>query len=257
MQPIHRVFVQYLSVHCNTGVRHFQLTSALPADIDSPNMKQDAASMIRVLIVDDHSIVRPGLRTLFEESGRIEVVGEAGSVADAVTEAARLAPDVVLIDMRLSDGSGIDACREILAGRPTTRVLFLTSDEDEEAMLSAVFAGAYGYLHKEIEGEALVGAVKAVAAGQSILDPAATRAMAERMRTLSGADAGGGAPDSLSPQEKRVLALVAQGMTNKQIAAALGLSDKTVKNYLSSVFQKLRVSRRAHAAAIFSRHRST
>jgi DNA-binding NarL/FixJ family response regulator len=217
-------------------------------------MVPTAAASVRLLLVDDHAIVRIGLRTLFEQSPGIEVVGEAANVADAVSSAVRLTPNVVLMDMRLPDGSGADACREILAACPETRVLFLTSYEDEETVLSAVFAGAHGFLLKEIGGESLVAAVKAVAAGQSILDPVATRIVAERMQSLSSSGTAGD-DDSLSAQEKRVLALVAQGQTNKEIAAALGLSDKTVKNYLSTVFQKLRVSRRAHAAAIFSRRR--
>ena len=217
-------------------------------------MVPTAAASVRLLLVDDHAIVRIGLRTLFEQSPGIEVVGEAANVADAVSSAIRLTPNVVLMDMRLPDGSGADACREILSACPETRVLFLTSYEDEEAVLSAVFAGAHGFLLKEIGGESLVAAVRAVATGQSILDPMATRIVAKRMQSLSSSGAAGG-DDSLSAQEKRVLALVAQGQTNKEIAASLGLSDKTVKNYLSTVFQKLRVSRRAHAAAIFSRRR--
>jgi DNA-binding NarL/FixJ family response regulator len=206
---------------------------------------------IRLLLVDDHAIVRLGLRTVFERTEDIRVIGEAGSVKEAVDAASSLAPDVVLMDMRMPDGTGVDACREILAARPETRVLFLTSYHDEEALFSAVFAGARGFLVKEIGGDALLAAVRAVAAGQSILDPSATRAVAEKMKGLAGSDAKERAPESLSSQEKRVLALVADGKTNKEIAAALKLSDKTVKNYLSTIFQKLQVGRRAHAAAIY------
>jgi len=206
---------------------------------------------VRLLLVDDHAIVRLGLRTVFERTEDIRVIGEAGGVKEAVDAASSLAPDVVLMDMRMPDGTGVDACREILAVRPETRVLFLTSYHDEEALFSAVFAGARGFLVKEIGGDALLAAVRAVAAGQSILDPAAARAVAERMKGLAGPDAKERAPESLSSQEKRVLALVADGRTNKEIAAALGLSDKTVKNYLSRVFEKLQVGRRAHAAAIY------
>jgi two-component system, NarL family, response regulator DevR len=207
---------------------------------------------IRLLLVDDHEIVRIGLRTLFAQTAGIEVVAEASTAADAVNEAVRTKPDVVLMDVRLRDGSGVDACREILAKCPTARVLFLTSFDDEEAMLTAVFAGAHGYLLKEIGSESLLRAIKCVAAGQSILDPAATRAMIDRMQSLLASGTAGGA-DSLSSQEYRVLALVAQGKTNKEIATALDLSDKTVKNYLSNIFQKLRVTRRSEAAAIFSK----
>lgn len=215
-----------------------------------------AADALTLLIVDDHEVVRTGLRTLFERSPGIEVIGEAHSVAGAVTEAARLKPDVVLMDLRLPDGSGVDACREIHAARPDTRVLFLTSYDDEQATLAAVFAGAHGYLLKEIGGDALVQAVKAVGAGQSILDPAATRIIRERLQSVAGADLHGAKGESLSPREQRVLEQVAQGKTNKEIAAVLGLSDKTVKNYLSNLFDKLRISRRSQAAAIFSRRSS-
>ncbi len=211
-----------------------------------------AAAPIRLLLVDDHEIVRIGLRALFAQTDGIDVVAEAATAAEAVDEATRTNPDVVLMDVRLRDGSGVDACREILAASPTTRVLFLTSYDDDEAMLTAVFAGAHGYLLKEIGSESLLRAIKCVAAGHSILDPAATRALVEKMQSLLAAGTTGGA-DSLSSQEYRVLALVAQGKTNKEIATALDLSDKTVKNYLSNIFQKLRVTRRSEAAAIFSK----
>ena len=217
-----------------------------------PPPETSSTSSIRLLLVDDHEIVRMGLRELFNRSQGIEVVGEAGSVASAVAEATRLKPDVILMDVRLPDGSGVEACREILAACPETRVLFLTSYQDDEAILAAVFAGAHGFLQKEIGGESLVRAVKEVVSGKSILDPAAIRVIIEQMRSLSAPDAAHEG-DPLSPQEQRVLALVAQGKTNKEIAAVLGLSDKTVKNYLSNTFQKLRVSRRSQAAVIFSR----
>jgi two-component system response regulator DevR len=216
-------------------------------------MCPDPLSRISLLLVDDHAIVRLGLRMVFERSEDIWVIGEAGSVKEAVEAASRLAPDVVLMDMRMPDGTGVDACREILAERPETRVLFLTSYHDEEALFSAVFAGARGFLLKEIGGDALLAAVRAIATGQSILDPIAARAVAEKMSGLAGSDAKERAAESLSSQEKRVLALVAEDKTNKEIAAALGLSDKTVKNYLSTIFQKLQVGRRAHAAAIYRR----
>ncbi len=211
---------------------------------------------IRLLIVDDHEVVRMGLRTLFHHEPDIEVIGEAGTVASAITEAARLTPAVVLMDMRLPDGTGVEACREILAKDSQTRILFLTSYDDEEAMLSAVFSGAGGYLLKEIGADALVQAVKSVAAGQSILDPEMAKLVRERLHSLSGSDQSASKRALLSPQERRVLALVAEGKTNKEIAAALDLSDKTVKNYLGNIFDKLHVSRRAEAAAIFSRYSS-
>ncbi len=213
-----------------------------------------------MLLVDDHEVVRVGLRTLFGRNTKIQVVGEAGTAESAVEEAERLKPAVVLMDLRLSDGSGVVACREILTTCADTRVLFLTSYSDHDAVLATIFAGASGYLLKEIGGEALIRAIESVAAGRSILDPAVTRSVLESMKAISDQeDSSSDLPkdkdkdrkESLSPQERRVLALVAEGKINKEIAAALDLSDKTVKNYLSNIFQKLQVSRRAQAAAIF------
>lgn len=212
------------------------------------------------MLVDDHEMVRVGLRTLLGKTKQIQVVGEASTAADAVTEAVRLRPDVVLMDLRLPDGSGVEACREIRTACPEVRVLFLTSYSEDDAVLSTIFAGAAGYLLKEIGGEALIQAIESVAAGQSILDPAVTHSVVERMKAISDQDDSAlylhkdkdkDKRESLSPQERRVLAYVAEGKTNKEIAAALELSDKTVKNYLSNIFQKLQVSRRVQAAAIF------
>jgi len=196
---------------------------------------------LRLLLVDDHEVVRAGLRALLAGIEGIEVVGEAGSVAEAVREAARLAPEVILMDLRLSDGSGLDACREILSSAPHTRIVFLTSYSDEQAVMSTVLAGAAGYVLKDIGHRALVDAIRDAAAGRSILDPRLTEPVVKRVRTA----------EALSGQEQRVLALVVEGRTNKEIAIALGLSDKTVKNYLSNAFQKLGISRRAQAAVLF------
>jgi DNA-binding NarL/FixJ family response regulator len=207
---------------------------------------------IRLLLVDDHKVVRVGLRTLLGGTARIQVVGEADTMESAVTEAARLKPDVVLMDVRLPDGSGIEACREIRTAGPETRVLFLTSFADDDAVLATMFAGADGYLLKEIDEEGLIRAIETVAGGRSILDPALTKRMLVRMKALAEPTAAS-KHDELSPQEHKVLALVAEGQTNKEIAAALGLSDKTVRNYLSNIFQKLQVSRRSQAAAIYAR----
>ena len=203
---------------------------------------------LKVLLVDDHHIVRAGLRTIISRTG-IEVVGEAGTAAAAIKEAARLEPDVVLMDVRLPDGSGVTACREIRAANPHIRVLFLTAFEDDSALLATAFASAGGYLLKEIAAEHLIQAIRTVASGLSVLGPAVVQAVLGRMRTISAA--GGHHPESvpLSNQERRVLALVADGKTNKEIAAAMGLSPKTVKNYLSNVFEKLQVSRRSQAVA--------
>jgi two-component system response regulator DevR len=206
---------------------------------------------IRLLLVDDHKVVRVGLQTLLSQTDRIQVIGEAGTMEDAVTEAARLKPDIVLMDVRLPDGSGIEACREIRTARPQTRVLFLTSFADDEAVLATMFAGADGYLLKEIDEERLIRAIETVAGGQSILDPALTQRMLLRMKSLSEPTAA--SQEELSPQEQKVLALVAEGQTNKEIASSLSLSDKTVRNYLSNVFQKLQVSRRSQAAALYAR----
>ena len=213
------------------------------------------AAKIRLLLVDDHEVVRLGLRALFERTATIEVVGEAGGVAEARVETQRLRPGVVLMDFRLPDGSGLDACRDILSALPATRVLFLTSYPDKEAVLSTVLAGASGYLLKEIGRQALIRAVEAVAAGQSILDPAVTQPVLDQIHALTAGEGAGSqhGTDALSPQECRILELVAEGRTNKEIGAAMELSDKTVKNYLSNAFQKLQVSRRSHAAALYTR----
>ena len=196
---------------------------------------------VRLLLVDDHEVVRAGLRALLAGIDGIEVVGEAGSVAEAVREAARLAPQVILMDLRLPDGSGLDACREILSNAPQTRIVFLTSYSDEQAVISTVLAGAAGYVLKDVGHRALVAAIRDAAAGRPILDARITEPVMSRVRKA----------DALSGQEQRVVALVVEGRSNKEIAAALGLSDKTVKNYLSNVFQKLGITRRAQAAALF------
>jgi len=207
---------------------------------------------VRLLLVDDHEVLRLGLKTLFDDTEDIQVAGEAGTRAAAVSEANRLHPDVVLMDVRLPDGSGIDACREIRNSSPEIRVLFLTSFADDEAVMATIMAGAKGFLLKEISGEELVRAVKTVAEGQSILDPATTQRVLTRMQQLSLPSADG-RKESLAPQEMKVLTLVAEGQTNKEIAVALELSDKTVGHYLENIFQKLQVTRRSQAAAEFVR----
>ncbi len=206
--------------------------------------------VIRVLLVDDHEVIRVGLRTVLGQAQGIAVVGEAGTMAEAVEQAQRLKPDVILMDVRLPDGSGIDACREILGALPGTRIIFLTSYADDDSVLAAVLAGAHGYVLKEIDSPALLEAIRSVAKGQSILDSHVTEQALRWLRGLHDLPATSGT-DQLSTQEERVVALVAEGKTNKEIAAALGLSDKTVKNYLANVFQKLRITRRAQAAAFF------
>lgn len=207
---------------------------------------------IRVLLVDDHAVVREGLKMVLERDPRIRIEGEAGTAQTALDEARRLKPDVVLLDIRLPDGDGVQVCGDILEQSPQTRVLFLTSYADDDTVLGAVLAGAQGYLIKEIGAEPLIESIKRVADGESILDPAATQRVLTWVKTHGGAPSDA-APEALSVQEHRVLALVAEGKTNKEIAADLGLSPKTVKNYLSTIFQKLQVTRRSQAAALFAK----
>ncbi|MDB6170153.1 MAG: DNA-binding response regulator [Verrucomicrobia bacterium] len=206
---------------------------------------------IRLVLVDDSEVVRTGLRTLLGSENSLELVGEAGSVAAAVTACARLKPDVVVLDIRLPDGTGFEACRQILRLLPDTRVLVLTSVVDETLVDEAIRAGAHGYLLKEIDRRGLLQAILDVAAGKSILDPAVTSRVIQLVRDGSGATRS--ALAILSAQERKVLALISEGRTNKEVGVALGLAEKTVKNYLSNVFEKLHVSRRSQAAVMFAR----
>ncbi len=207
---------------------------------------------IKVLIVDDHEVVRMGLSSLLSREVSLEVVGEAGSVNEAVAMAAKCSPDVVVMDIRLPDGSGVEACREIRAHHPETKVIMLTSYADDDAVFSSIMAGAVGYLLKQTRGRELVRTIEAVAAGQSLLDPAVTHKILDKLKgmAVSRADT---ELSHLSEQERRILALVAEGKTNKQIAELIHLSDKTIKNYISSILSKLNLSRRSQAAAYFAR----
>ncbi len=208
---------------------------------------------LRLLVVDDHEIVRQGLVALLDRREGFEVVAQAGTVAEAIAESAKFQPDIVVMDVRLPDGTGIEACREIRAARPETRVIMLTSYPDEEAVLSAIIAGASGYLLKQIRGRDLVSALESVGRGESLLDPAVTERVLQRVRTA----ASGGAADELADltsQERKILLLVAEGMTNKEIASDVFLSDKTVKNYVSSILSKLNLQRRTQAAAFVAKH---
>lgn len=209
-----------------------------------------ANKRITLVIVDDSEVVRRGLRSLLSTEASFEVLAEAGTVAKAVETCAQLSPSVVLLDIRLPDGSGVDACREILKRSPDSRVLILTSVLDDTIVDEAIRAGAHGYLLKEVDGRGLISAIQDVAAGKSILDPAVTARVMQLVK--SGQTAGRDAFATLSLQEKRVLALIAEGCTNKEVGVKLGLSEKTVKNYLSTVFEKLHVSRRAEAAVIYA-----
>lgn len=213
-------------------------------------MNMSSPAPIRILLVDDSEVVRLGLRALLDADDGLHVMAEADGVAAAVRAAEQHRPDVVLLDIRLPDGSGFEACRQILRRLPETRVLILTSVVDETLVDEAIRAGAHGYLLKEINGRGLVQALRDVAAGKSILDPAVTARVLQLVKT--GGHAAGNTLTLLSPQEKRVLALIASGHTNKEVAAEMGLAEKTVKNYLSTVFEKLHVSRRSQAAALYA-----
>jgi two-component system, NarL family, response regulator DevR len=212
-----------------------------------------AGRPLRVLLVDDHEVVRDGVKALLAGVEDIVVAAEAGTVREAVAVAERTQPDVVVMDVRLPDGSGIAATRDIRAQRPSTQVLMLTSFADDEALFAAILAGAAGYVLKQIRGAELVAAIRTVGRGQSLLDPAVTRGVLERLRRgkrLLGDER----LARLSPQEERILGLVAEGRTNRQIGGELGLAEKTVKNYVSSILSKLEVERRAEAAAYLARH---
>jgi two-component system response regulator DevR len=208
---------------------------------------------LRVMVVDDHEVVRGGLRALLEATGEISVVGEAGTVAQAIEVAAAQRPDVIVMDVRLADGSGIEATRAIRADRPETQVLMLTSYADDEALFASIMSGASGYVLKQVRGGELVRAVRAVGQGQSLLDPAVTQSVLQRLRRGKHL-----LQDErlarLSAQEERILQLIAGGRTNHQIGDELHLAEKTVKNYVSNILGKLDVERRAEAAAYLARH---
>jgi DNA-binding NarL/FixJ family response regulator len=203
--------------------------------------------VIRVFLLDDHEVVRRGIADLLTQDGDIEIVGESGSAVEAMHRIPALRPDVAILDGRLPDGSGIDVCREIRSVDPTIKGLILTSYEDDEALFAAIMAGASGYILKQVRGSDLVDGVRRVAAGQSLLDPAITARVLERIRT------GAEQPDelkALTEQERRILEYVAQGLTNHQIAEQMFLADKTVKNYVSSMLAKLGLERRTQAAVL-------
>ena len=216
--------------------------------------EQSEPRPLRLLVVDDHEVVRQGLVALIDRREKFQVVAEAGTVEEALDAARRFQPDLVIMDVRLPDGSGIEACREIRAELPATRVVMLTSYPDEEAVLSAIIAGASGYLLKQVRARDLVNALEAVGRGESLLDSAVTEKVLERVRRI----ASGTYTDELAQltaQEQKILQLVAEGKTNKEIASEVFLSDKTVKNYVSSILSKLNLQRRAQAAAFVAKHR--
>ncbi len=209
---------------------------------------------LRLLVVDDHEVVRQGLVSLLERREGFQVVAQAGTVAEAIDAAHKYQPDLIVMDVRLPDGSGIEACREIRSEQPQVRVVILTSYPDEEAVFASIVAGASGYLLKQIRGRDLVGALEAVGRGESLLDPAVTEKVLDRVRRI----ASGTYTDELAQltrQEQKILLLIAEGKTNKEIASEIFLSDKTVKNYVSSILAKLNLQRRSQAAAFVARHR--
>ncbi|MEP7104805.1 MAG: response regulator transcription factor [Chloroflexota bacterium] len=211
---------------------------------------------LRVMLVDDHELVRDGIKALIQANDDMLVVAEAGSVKEARLQADRTKPDVIVMDVQLADGSGIEATREIRADRPQTRVLMLTSFADDDALFASIMAGADGYVLKQIRGGELLRAIRIIGAGQSLLDPAITNAVLERLRKgkhfmrdekLA----------RLTAQEERILAMIADGKTNRQIGVELKLAEKTVKNYVSTILSKLEVARRAEAAAYLARRTAT
>src|SRR5207247_9305926 len=214
--------------------------------------RRTGADSARVPLCDDHEVAPEGLRTMLSRRQDIVVVGEAGTMAEAIEAAAKAKPDVVIMDVRLPDGSGVEACRAIREARPETRVIMLTSYADDEALFASIIAGASGYLLKQTRGQAVVDAVIAVASGRSLLDPDVTGKVLERVRQGRGDDP---ALASLTEQERKVLAGLAEGHTNREISEMLFLSEKTVKNYVSRILDKLGLSRRAEAAAFMAKHR--
>ena len=228
--------------------RHYRGLVTEPAqDLPAPA----AGAPIRVYLLDDHELVRRGIRELLESEGDIVVVGESGLAQEATRRIPALRPDVAILDGRLPDGSGIDVCREIRSVDPSIKALILTSYDDDDALFSAIMAGAAGYILKQVRGNDFVDTVRRVAAGQSMLDPSVTAQVLERLRT--------GVPrdkelEALTEQEQRILQLIGEGMTNRQIAERMFLAEKTVKNYVSSLLAKLGLTSRTQAAIFATKH---
>ncbi len=214
-------------------------------------MSHSAAPPIRLVMIDDSPLIRAGLRAVLESYPGVAIVGEAGTAGEGLAAVMQHKPDVVLLDLRLPDRSGLTVCSDILKRRPDTRVLILTSATDERSVHEAIALGAHGYLLKENDGASLVAAITRVAAGHSVVDPSLTDQMVKLMKH-------GNEPTTverlsvLSPQERRALALLAEGLTNKGIGEKLGLTEKTVKNYISNIFDKLHLTNRAQAAALYA-----
>lgn len=223
---------------------------------DGQTLTMGAEKKIRVFILDDHEIVRRGLRELLTAEDDIEVIGESGTAAEALDLIPALRPDVALLDARLSDGSGIEVCRVVRSGDPHIQVLIITGYDDDEALFSAIVAGAQGYVLKQINGSDLIGGVRLLAAGQSLIDPQLTAKVLDRVRSgaVRGARRAPGAA-VLNDRERKVLRLIALGMTNRQIGAELYLGDTTVKNCVSRILAKLGLERRAQAAVLAELYR--
>jgi two-component system, NarL family, response regulator DevR len=208
------------------------------------------AATIRVFLLDDHEIVRRGVRDLLEAEPGITVIGEAGTAAAALARVPALKPDVAVLDIRLPDGDGVTVCRDLRSKMPQLACLMLTSYSDDEALVDAIMAGAAGYVLKQIRGTDLVGAIRTIASGQSLLDPQAAATVMRRIRDQAAAS---DPLAALTDQERRILALIGEGLTNRQIGDRLFLAEKTVKNYVSALFAKLGMQRRAQAAAYAAR----
>jgi len=220
-------------------------------DVDRLGFQQDGGmEKIRVFLLDDHEVVRVGVRELLESDGDIEVVGEASTAAEALARVPAVRPQVAVLDVRLPDGDGVSVCRELRSQLPELACLMLTSFADDEALFDAVLAGAAGYVLKQVKGNDILDSVRRVAAGQSLLDPSTTARMMQRMREQVER------PDpleGLTEQERRVLALIGEGLTNRQIGQRMFLAEKTVKNYVSNLLTKLGMERRTQAAAFVAR----
>jgi two-component system, NarL family, response regulator DevR len=210
---------------------------------------------LKIMLADDHEVVRQGLRALLDAEDDIEVVAEADSGRQALEFARIYEPDVIVMDVRMPDGGGVEACRDIKDERPQTQVIMLTSYSDDEALFNSIMAGAAGFVLKQIRGRDLVDAIRTVGSGQSLLDPGVTQRVLDRLRKAKFEDKDPRLA-RLSPQEERILDLVGEGLTNRQIGERIHLSDKTVKNYVSSILQKLEVTRRAEAASYIARERA-
>jgi DNA-binding NarL/FixJ family response regulator len=219
---------------------------AQETNVETPASEHDGQQPITVFLLDDHEVVRRGVRDMLEAEGDITVIGEAGTASSALARIPALRPDVAVLDVRLPDGDGVTVCREIRSRMPEVACLMLTSFADDDALMDAVMAGAAGYVLKQIHGSDLVGAVRTVATGQSMLD---SRAASQLMARLRGQSAKQDPLAGLTPQERRILELIGEGLTNRQIGERMFLAEKTVKNYISALFAKLGMERRTQAAA--------